>query len=94
MPLPIVNVLVTVQFEATAYVPVTDSVVITPSRDAASVAVYVAVVESNRNLAHAFARGAVAVCAAVQKPLDATQRGVGTSRPGSGTERKGGKNSH
>ena len=41
------NVPVTVQFEATAYVPVIDPVVITPSGDAVSVAVYVAVVESN-----------------------------------------------
>jgi hypothetical protein len=42
-----VNLPVTVQFEETAYVPVIDSVVITPSWDAVSVAVYVAVVESN-----------------------------------------------
>lgn len=47
MPPPIVNVFVAVQFEATAYVPVEDSGVITPSWDEVSTVVNVAVVGSN-----------------------------------------------
>ena len=45
--LPILTLAVTVQFEATAYVAVRGSVLITPSRDAVSSPVYVPVVESN-----------------------------------------------
>ena len=41
------NVFSAVQFEATAYVPVRDSVVITPSWNEVSTEVNVAVVESN-----------------------------------------------
>jgi hypothetical protein len=44
---PIVNVFVAVQFGATAYVPVKDSGVITPSWDEMSTVANVAVVESN-----------------------------------------------
>ena len=45
--LPPVGLPVPVQFEATAYVPVTDSVTITPSWDAVCSPVNVPVVESN-----------------------------------------------